>query len=226
MGTVPVNSRLLPAFLIFVCLVPLTLGTYQAISILITGPYALTFAPDTVDRLPLVVHIVGSVGFMALGAVQILPGVRHGNPGRHRRIGRWAAALGLTGAGAGLWMTLVHQDISNGLLFWGRLAASTFWMIAICLGVRAVLRRNIASHGAWMIRAYAMAVPAGTLAFVLIPLFLILGEAGNELLFEAVQVLAWPVHLGIAEWLVRRAARRQAPIVRLPSPALRPVGGR
>ncbi len=55
-----------------------------------------------------------------------------------------------------------------------------------------------------MIRAFALALPAGTLAFVLFPIVLLIGEEGNDLVFEIVQVVAWPVHLAVAEYFIRR----------------------
>ena len=46
------------------------------------------------------------------------------------------------------------------------------------------------------------------LAFILLPMVVFLGEQGNELIFEIVQVVAWPVHVALAEWLMRRPRRR------------------
>ena len=83
-------------------------------------------------------------------------------------------------------------------------SASTFWIVAIAFGLWAVRQRKYVSHGAWMIRAYAIAVPAGTLVFILLPAVVIIGEEGNVLIFEAIQVFAWPIHLAIAEWFIRR----------------------
>ena len=44
------------------------------------------------------------------------------------------------------------------------------------LAVDAIRRRDFASHGAWMIRAYALGMGAGTQVVVLAPWSLITGE--------------------------------------------------
>ncbi len=214
MGAQPVNGKLLPTFLILICLVPAGAGSYRMAKIIMRGQFALDFAADHVDQLPLLLHALGAIGFLVMGALQILPGTRARHPLYHRRAGRLAASLGLLGALAGLWMTVLHPDISTRLLYWGRLASGTFWALAIGMAVWAVLRRNIPAHGAWMIRAYAIAAPAGTLPFILLPLVLIVGEEGHTLFFDAVQVVAWPVHLAVAEWLIRRRQRRRPSSVR------------
>ena len=112
-------------------------------------------------------------------------------------------------------MTLFHRDISTELLFAGRLFASSFWLVALILAVKAIKAKAVADHKAWMIRAYAITMPAATLAIVLLPMVLIMGEEGHEMLFEFVQVLAWPLHLAIAELIIRRSkpAKKQLPVI-------------
>ena len=204
MGHSPVNGRALPVFLFAACAIPAIFGSYRAAEIIMTCHWSFDFLPDMVDRLPLFLHVVGAVGFLVLGALQVLPGFRRRHPVWHRRAGRIALPLGFIGALSGLWMTLAHPGISGPLLHWGRVFASTIWTLAMALSVWGILRRNFRAHGRWMIRAYALALPAGTLAFFLLPLVLILGEEGHDLLFETVQVLAWPLHLTVAEWIIRR----------------------
>jgi hypothetical protein len=204
----PQNGRRVPVFLISACLLPTAFGLYRLGQIVAGRNFSLAFTPDAVDQLPLFIHVIGALGFLLLGALQILPGWRHRRPRWHKKIGRWAAPLGVIGALAGVWLTLAHPDINGDLLFWGRLAAGLFWIAAITLALRAITRRDFKTHGAWMIRAYAIALPAGTLAFIMLPLVLVIGEDGHEYLFEVIQVLAWPAHLAIAEWIIRRRAAR------------------
>jgi len=223
MGPQPVNGKLLPAFFIIACLIPFSFGSYRLFEIIVTGSFSLELAPDHVDRIPLFLHVLGALGFLVIGAMQILPGLRYRHPSWHRRAGRLAAPLGLIGALAGLWMTLLHPEISSALLYWGRLGASAFWILAIGLGIYAINRRDFKSHGTWMIRAYAIALPAGTLAFVLLPFVLILGEEGHEVLLDAIQVLAWPIHLAVAEWLIQcKLNRPRTPVI--PIPLLSQIG--
>jgi hypothetical protein len=72
----------------------------------------------------------------------------------------------------------------------------------ITLGFTAIRRRDIAAHRAWMVRAYALAVAAGTQVFTQG-----VGEAlfGTGDLSTAVSVgSAWVVNLAVAEWAIRR----------------------
>ena len=204
MGHSPVNGRALPIFLLAACAIPTIFGMIRAGEIIITGHWTFDFVADVVDRLPLFLHVVGAVGFLVLGAFQVLPGFRHRHPIWHRRSGPVAIPLGIIGAVSGLWMTLAHGEISGPLLFWGRIGASCVWIGAMALSVGAITHRDFRAHGRWIIRAYALALPAGTLAFILLPMVMILGEDGHDLLFEVVQVLAWPLHLAAAEWIIRR----------------------
>jgi hypothetical protein len=101
-------------------------------------------------------------------------------------------------------LTLAHTGISGPVHFWGRIFASAFWILALGIAIYAISKRDILNHQRWVIRAYAIAVPAGSLVFVLLPLVLIFGEDGNDLMFEVVQTAAWPIHLAVAEWMMRR----------------------
>lgn len=212
MGHLPVNGRRLPVFLILVCLTPTVFGVMLVTDVLVHGPYTLKLAPDVIDRLPLALHALGGVGFLTLGAVQLLPGTRARHRRFHQKLGKPTAVFGLIGASSGLWLTLAHPIISGPLLYWGRIGASLFWIAALGLSILAIQRRDFTRHGVWMVRAYAIAMPAGTLAFVLLPFVLIFGENGNDHLFETLQTLAWPLHLLIAEAVIRRRSTRAATV--------------
>ncbi len=204
MGPSPVNGKLLPIFLGLIFVIPLGFGTARMVEIMVAGQFALAFVSDYVDRVPLLLHIFGSLAFLVLGALQVLPGTRARFPRFHRRSGRVIAPLGVLGAVAGIWMTLMHPDISSPLLYWGRLISSSFWAVAIIIGLRAMRQRNFVRHGEWMTRAYLISLPAATLSLILLPMVLILGEEGHDMLFEATQVAAWPLHLAFAEWIIQK----------------------
>lgn len=211
MGQKPVNGWTMPVFFSLALLAPLGFGTFRAIEIITVGDWRPVFVADHVDRLPLFLHVTGAGLFMLLAVLQILPGTRARHPRWHRKAGKFAFAFGLVGAVSGLWLTLAHPGISGPILYWGRAIASAAWFIFLLLAVGAIKRRDFRAHGRWMIRAFALALPAGTLAFILFPMVLILGEDGHDLFFEIVQVLAWVGHLGVAEWLIRRRLPRALP---------------
>ena len=75
--------------------------------------------------------------------------------------------------------------------------------LSIVLAWTAIMRRDIAQHGAWMIRGYALGQGAGTQVLVMLPWTLIYGEASGltrDLLMSA----AWVINLAVDEWIIRR----------------------
>lgn len=201
--------RRLPALgLALACVVPLLGGVYRGAALLLEGHWAFTFAEGRVDRVPLFVHVVSCAVFYVLGALQVLPGFRRRHPRWHRRAGAVALVAGLLAATSAIWMSVLHPGISGPLLRYGRLLVGPLWLLFLGLGAAAIVRRDFRSHGAWMVRAFAVGMPAGTLVFISAPFWIAMGEL-PQLLEEAIQTCAWVVHLGAAELLIQRGRRRE-----------------
>ena len=204
------------AFLIATAVIPLAAGVYRGTVLMLEGDWSFDFESTTVDPLPLFLHVVGSALFYVLAVAQLWPPLRTRFPKWHRRAGRVAFVGGLIGALSALWITLVHSEVRGDILYYGRLVFGPAWALFLVLAILAIRRRDIASHRAWMIRAFAVAMPAGTLAFIFAPIFLIFGDV-SETVDDIVQSAAWIVHLAIAEIILCRfSLRRSAPA---------PVGG-
>ena len=194
-----------PAALVALSVIPVLGGAARLVE-LWGGPDViptdLRFAASPV---PLVVHIVAAVGYAILGAFQFSAGIRRRRPGWHRRAGRVLVALGLAGALSALWMTLFYarKDGTGDLLFLFRLLAASGMGVSLILGVTAIRVRDIARHRAWMTRAYALGLGAGTQVFTQG-----FGEAvfGTDLMMGA----GWAINLAVAEWIIRRPASRRA----------------
>jgi hypothetical protein len=77
-------------------------------------------------------------------------------------------------------------------------------LASIVLGVAAVLRRDIARHREWMIRAYALGLGAATQMLVLMVAEMISGGPPTELNRALLLGLAWGINVVIAEWSIRR----------------------
>ena len=114
-----------------------------------------------------------------------------------------------------LWMTLFYkaQPGTGNLLFGLRLIFGSAMVACLVLGVTAIRRRDIAAHRAWMIRAYAIGLAAGTQAFT--------GGIGGAIFGNGVLAAdlakgaGWVINLAVAEWAIsQRAGRRPAPAVR------------
>jgi hypothetical protein len=110
-------------------------------------------------------------------------------------------------------MTVFYPGAPGGDLLWGiRLVVGSAMASAIVLGFAAIRRRDIAAHRAWMIRAYALAVGAGTQV-----LTAGIGEPllGTSDLSTAVSVgSGWVINAVVAEWAIRRG-RAYHPAARL-----------
>lgn len=157
--------------------------------------------------LPVMLHIIGAAIFIPLGAVQFVPGVRWSHPAWHRRAGRVTFVAGLVAAGSALMMTLLYsQKAGTGdLLYIARIFFSSAMGISLILALVAIRRRDVSTHRAWMIRAYAIGVAAGTQIFtesIANALFGI-GVIQNDL----AKISGWLINLAIAEWIIRRNQR-------------------
>jgi uncharacterized membrane protein len=158
----------------------------------------------TADAAPLVVHVLSAAVFAVLGAIQFVPRLRRRPARYHRRAGRAALAAGLVTGLSALWMTIAY-DLKPGsgpMLFVVRLLVSTGSVVALLLAFRAIRGGDLRTHRAWMVRAYALGLGAGTQAFTQG-----FGEplTGSGVLAHDLQMTAgWVINLAVAEWVVRR----------------------
>jgi hypothetical protein len=119
------------------------------------------------------------------------------------------ALAGLLVAGSALWLTLFYdpQPGTGVLLFLLRLVVATAMIGCLVVGVAAARRRDFTAHRAWMIRAYALAVAAGTQVFTQG-----FGEAvfgPGEVRGDLLKAAGWVINLAVAEWAIRRPAHRR-----------------
>jgi cytochrome bd-type quinol oxidase subunit 2 len=202
-----------PAGLIMLGLIPVLAGAFRLTQL---GSGA-EITPDN-ERFfaspgPVVVHIVTVSVFAFLGAFQFAPRFRARRRGWHRVAGRLVVLCGLLGALSGLWMTLFYPRADNvgDLLTAIRLVVGSAWILFLVLGFTAIRRRDFAGHRVWMIRAYALAMGAGTQAVTQVPWIVAAGELdklSNALALSA----GWAINLAVAEWIIRRPARNPQPL--------------
>jgi uncharacterized membrane protein len=161
------------------------------------------------SALPLVLHIVGAATYALVGALQFVPRFRRRHRTWHRRAGRVLTAAGLIVAGSALWMTLVYaQKPGTGdLLYALRLAFGSAMAACLVLGFTAIRRRDIPAHRAWMIRAYAIGLAAGTQAFTEGIGAALLGT--GEIRGDLAKGAGWVINLVVAEIVIRRPAARR-----------------
>ncbi|WP_245765772.1 DUF2306 domain-containing protein [Nonomuraea jiangxiensis] len=202
-GRGPRAGWLVPTGLILLVLVPVLAGAVRLAELAgLGGPAA------DASSVPLVVHIVAVTVYGLVGAFQFSPRFRRRRPGWHRGAGRVLVGCGLAGALSGLWLTLFSalppQDA--GLVAVFRLVFGSAMFGSLVLGLAAVRRRDLRRHRAWMIRAYAIGLGAGTQAVTLGAWFAVHGPPDaftRALLLGA----AWMINLAVAEWVIRRGQR-------------------
>ncbi len=195
--------------LIAVGAIPILFGTLRVIE-LVGGPETIPARARFADSpAPVILHIVSAVLYVVLGAFQFSPRLRRRRPGWHRRSGRLLVPLGLTAAFSALWMNQFyeHPEGPNELLYLFRLVFGSAMALSIVLGFLAVRRRDIRTHQAWMIRAYAIGLGAGTQAFTLGFGQAILGT--TEVTTAVFNAAGWVINLAVAECAVRRRPRRR-----------------
>ncbi len=198
-----------PFALVALVVVPAIAGSLRLVE-LAGGPQLIPTNPRlTASPIPLVVHIVSALGYAVLGAFQFSATLRRRRPGWHRVAGRVLVVLGLAVALSALCLTVCYprQPGTGALAYLFRLAFGSGMAASIVIGFAAIRHRDVARHRAWMTRAYALALGAGTQVFT--------QGIGNtlfgttELTTDLCLGAGWAINLAVAEYVIRRSPRRR-----------------
>jgi uncharacterized membrane protein len=202
----------IPFALIILVVIPAIAGSLRLIE-LAGGPHLMPANPRaSASPAPVVVHIVCALSYAVLGAFQFSAALRRRRPGWHRRSGRALVALGLAVAVSALWMTQFYprQPGTGELAYVFRLGFGSGLAAGLLLGLAAIRHGDVPRHQAWMTRAYALALGAGTQVFTQglgTPIFGT-GATAHDLLLGA----GWIINLAVAEYVIRRgSSRRRSP---------------
>ncbi|MFC8681899.1 DUF2306 domain-containing protein [Microbacterium ureisolvens] len=198
---------LVPAGLIALSLVPIVAGSARLTQLTTGAAVTAENARFFDSPVPVVTHIVGSSVFLVLGALQFAPSLRRRR--WHRIAGRIVAPAGLLSALPALWMTVFYDiptAVSGPGLAAVRLVLGTTMAAAILVAFIAIRRGDVRTHSAWMTRAYAIGLAAGTQVFVFLPYTLLAGTP-SPVVYTLLMTAGWAVNLVIAEVAIRRRAR-------------------
>jgi uncharacterized membrane protein YozB (DUF420 family) len=199
-----------PAGLILLSIIPLTFGVIRLSQLIngaeITPANARFFASPS----PVVIHIISSAVYALLGAFQFVSRLWQRGIKWHRWVGRLLVPIGLLVGLSGVWMTLFYPypEGASDLLYVLRLFFGSGIVLSIILGFISIRRRNVTQHRAWMTRAYAIGMGAGTQVLTGMVGALTIGtpnEFENALLMGA----AWVINLAVAEWSIRKSSTGQ-----------------
>lgn len=206
-GSAPARTRRgwpVPAALVALSLIPLAAGALRLVQ--------LSGGPEIIPAdgrfagfpLPLVLHLIGAITYALVGSLQFASRLRGRHRTWHRRSGRVVTAAGLLVAGSALWMTLLYpfKPGTGDLLSLARLVFGSAMAACLVLGITAIRRRDIPAHRAWMIRAYAIGLAAGTQAFTEGIGAAVFGT--GVLRADLAKVAGWIINLAVAEWVIRR----------------------
>lgn len=200
---------LVAVLLVLLSAIPIAVGVFVLVELA-----AGHVRPETVRHIaspaPVVLHVVSAAAFAIFGAFQFVAALRRRFPGWHRGAGRLLLACGLVAGLSGMWITLFYARLpdTNDLLFVIRLVFSSAMIVFIALGFLAIRRRDVANHHAWMMRAYAIGLGAGTQALVFMVVEMVAGrpdQLGKALLMG----IAWGINLAVAEYLIQGAIARR-----------------
>jgi uncharacterized membrane protein len=204
---------LIPAGLIALSLVPAIAGTVRLTQLAggaeITPENARFFA----SPLPVVLHIPAVIVYSILGAFQFSPGFRRRRRAWHRAAGKILIPCGLVAALSGLWMAHFYPwPAGDGQAVYAeRLVVGSAMIASIVLAVLAIRRRDFASHGAWMIRAYAIGLGAGTQVLTHLPWFVFVDGKPGEFPRAIMMGAGWAINVIVAEWIIRTHMSRNGP---------------
>ena len=197
-----------PFALVALVVLPAVFGVLRLVE-LAGGPPLMSTDPRlTAAPGPVVVHIVSAVVYAVLGAFQFSAALRRRHPGWHRRVGRVLVVAGFAVAFSALWLTLFYprEPGTGALAYVFRLAFGAGMAASLLLGLSAIRRGDVARHRAWMTRAYALALGAGTQVFTQGIGAAVFGT--SELSSDLGLGAGWVVNLLVAEHVIRRHRSR------------------
>ena len=196
-------------FILFV-LLPLLPGMFRVFE-LAGGPALLPDNPRAIAApFPILLHIIASVVYGVLCLFQFSTRFRKKHLNLHRLFGRIAATAGLAAAASGLWMTHFYSfptDLQGAPLYWFRLLIGTAMFGFVIIAIRAIIGRDVMTHRAFMIRAFAIGIGASTQAFFGIFWIIVTGEEALGAFRDAVMIGAWLFNLAVAEFIIRRGQK-------------------
>ena len=171
---------------------------------------------------PIILHLLGSFVFCIAGAIQFLPSLRRHHRATHRMVGRVVVIAGLLSASTGLWMTVYFafpEALQGSLLFSVRVILGFAMIGLLGWAIIAVRAHSFKSHGASMLRAYAIAQGASTQALLGIAWIVSFGVEPTGFLRDCFMVFCWVLNLLVAEAVIHFFIAKPRPAAPTPQGA-------
>ena len=196
------RTLLVPASLLAVGIVPVVAGLAR-LDGLVTGQATADDARFFDNPLPVTLHILAVIPCSLLGALQFVPALRRG--AWYRAVGMTLVPLSLIATLTVLWMAHFYPWLTGDgeAVYVMRLIVGAAMTLSIVCGVVSLLRHEHAAHGAWMLRAYALGMGAGTQVLTHLPWFIFVGGRPDEGSRAVMMGLAWIINAVLAEHVIR-----------------------
>lgn len=195
-----------PALLLFLTAIPVIMAGVRVVQIPMDALPADS-ARFAATPLAIFAHALSGVLFGVLGPLQFGRAIAGRFGHLHRVTGRIFVAAGAVMALSGLRLVWEFPGTSTPVLDLARIAASIGLGATLWLAIKAARARDIATHRAWMIRAYAIGMGAATIAFIMFPIYIVTGEPLTGLASDLAFVGSWVINIAIAEWVIARLRR-------------------
>lgn len=207
------SDWLIPAGLILLSLVPAIAGSARLAELARGAAITAANARFVTAPLPVVLHVLTVIPYCIVGAFQFAPGIRRRNRPWHRSAGKVLAGLGLVAALSGLWMAHFYPwPPGDGTgVYIERLVFGAAMVASLLLAIGAILRRDFVTHGAWMTRAYAIGLGAGTQVLTHLPWFIFASGRPGEGPRTVMMGAGWVINVLVAEWIIRRRGMKPRP---------------
>lgn len=208
-----VTAWTVPCLLLGLGLLPILTGALSLAAVtegLAGRPVPPESANYVANPVPILMHILAGSVFNLLGPFQFVPAIRRRWPAVHRWSGRVFLASGLVAGLCALWMNQFFPAFGGLSKYSANLVFGAALPISLALAYVAVRQRRIATHRAWMMRAYAIGLGVSTQRLLILPVALALGLPGDPWLGLLLWA-GWLLNLAVVElilWRESAAGRR------------------
>lgn len=148
-------------------------------------------------------HIIPGLLFLLLGPLQFVAVIRARWPKIHRISGRVFIATGFMMALSAIAINILFPPFGGLFKSIAVYVFSVAQMVTLTIALRAILRRDIARHRAWMIRAFAIGLAISTMRIFFIPAYLLYGIPSDFTVGLGMWI-GFLVNIAVAEFILWR----------------------
>lgn len=151
-------------------------------------------------RIAFFIHVFSALFVLLAGYTQFLASIRQKYPKLHRQLG-WLYVLVtvfLAGPSGFIIGIYANGGLSSQIAF---CLLAVLWIVFTVMAVLTIVKKQVLSHRAWMIRSFALALSAITLRawkYILVALF----HPKPMDVYQVVAWLGWTLNLLIAEYII------------------------